>query len=179
MKRVFYLVGAINNPMYKNEKCKVKYYLIFFALIFTLFEYSFSQTRCFSWSERDKSGNNLNELDSIYTDADNIDTTLITAFRGREAELYDAMKQLLQDISTFLWKNNFKWEKQTSCRNYFFFNKDGTVDFYMYFIKDFNKIDEFEKLMNEFIKDYKFPLTAEMKFKLCAPARFQDKKEKK
>lgn len=157
----------------------MKHYLVFFTLFFTLIEFSFSQTKCFPWSEVEKSGVTLNELDSIYTDAGNVDTTMLTAFKGRDDELRKAWIKLFQDISAFLWKNDFKWDSPTQCFNVFYFDKEGTVDYYFYHIKDFDKTDEFEKLMNDFIKDYKFPLTAEMKFKQCGSSIFQDKKENK
>lgn len=156
----------------------MKNLLIFFALILTLFEYSFGQTKCYPWNEFEKSGFTFNELDSIYTDAGNADTTMLTAFKGRENEFGEAWIKLLQDISAFLWKNNFKWDSLTQCFNVFYFDNDGTIDYYFYNIKDFKKTEKFEKLMNDFIKDYKFPLTAEMKFKQYGSAIFQDKKEK-
>lgn len=157
----------------------MKHYLFFFTLIFTLFEFSFSQTRCYPWKELDKSGFTYTELESVYTEAVNADTTTFTAFQGREDELHKAWMRLLQDLSAFLSKNNFKWGTATNCWNRFYFDKDGTIDYYFYQIKDFDKSDEFEKLMNEFIKVYKFPLTAEMNFKQCGYAIFQDKKENK
>ncbi|MDP2208433.1 MAG: hypothetical protein Q8K98_06630 [Bacteroidota bacterium] len=156
----------------------MKYYLIFFALILTLFEYSFSQTKCYPWKEFEKSGFTYTELESLYTEAVNIDTATFTAFKGREDELYKAWVKLLQDISAFLWKNNFKWGTATNCWNRFYFDKDGTIEHYIYKIDEFEKAEEFEKLMNKFIQDYKFPLTAELKFKQCGYAQFQDKKEK-
>lgn len=157
----------------------MKYHLIFFVLSSILINYSFSQSKCFPWKEVGQSGVTFNELDSIYTDAGKVDTTMLTAFKGRDDEFFEAWKKLLQDISAFLWKNSFKWDSPTRCFNVFYFDKDGTIDYYFYKIDDFKKTGEFEKLMNEFIKDYKFPLKAEMKFKQCGSAIFQDKKEKK
>ncbi len=157
----------------------MKHYLVFFPLFFILFNSSSSQTKCYPWKEVEKSGVTFNELDSTYTDATNADTTMLTAFKGREDEFGKAWKKLLQDISTFLWKNSFRWDSLTQCFNVFYFDSDGTIDYYFYNIKDFTKTEQYEKLMNEFIKDYKFPLTAETKFKQCGSAIFQDKKEKK
>lgn len=156
----------------------MKNLLIIFTLTSVILNYSFSQTKCFPWNEVRKSGITFNELDSIYTDAVNVDTSILIAFKGKEDEFEQAWVKLLQDISDFLRKNNFKWHSPTQCFNVFYFDKDGTIDFYFYNIKDFKKTEEFEKLMNEFIKDYKFSQTAEMKFKQCGPVIFQDKKEK-
>lgn len=156
----------------------MRHLIILLIFFLAMFEYLISQNKCYSWKELDKSEFTLTELDSIYIDAVNIDTTKFTAFQSREDELHKAWIKLLQDMSAFLSKNNFKWGKATNCWNQFYFDKSGTIDHYIYKIDDFEQTEEFEKLMNEFIKNYKFPLTAEIKFKQCGYARFQDRKEK-
>ncbi|MDI6780010.1 MAG: hypothetical protein QME25_07465 [Bacteroidota bacterium] len=156
----------------------MKTYLIILTLGMILINNSPSQTKCYPWKEFEKSGFTYTELDSVYTDAGCADTSVFTAFKGREDEFGEAWHKLLQDMSVFLWENNFRWESSTKCWNRFYFDKDGTIDHYFYIINDFDKRDEFEKLMNEFIKNYKFSQTAEIKFKQCGSARFQDKKEK-
>ncbi|MBI3501608.1 MAG: hypothetical protein HY063_07425 [Bacteroidetes bacterium] len=92
--------------------------------------------------------------------------------------------QLLQGFGKFLSTNNFTWDKPTRCFNRIYFNSDGTID---YFLFNFlgktaedkpseEKQKEFQRLLNLFIKDYKFPLTAKIKFAQCSPTTYMPKK---
>lgn len=94
-------------------------------------------------------------------------------------ELQPAYQKLLQDVGSFLAKNNFKWEKKTRCFQRIYFNSDGTID---YFIFNFigkpedqpsdEKQAEFSKLINQFVQGYKFPLSAKVKFAQCSPTSY-------
>jgi len=94
-------------------------------------------------------------------------------------ELQPAYQKLLQDLASFLSKNNFKWEKKTRCFQRIYFNNDGTID---YFIFNFigkpetqptpEQQAQFGKLVNQFIQSYKFPLNAKVKFAQCSPTSY-------
>jgi hypothetical protein len=94
-------------------------------------------------------------------------------------ELQPAYEKLLKDFSAFLFQKNFKWERKTKCFQRIYFNTDGTID---YFIFNFlgkpedqpspEKQTEFEKLVNLFVQDYKFALSAKVKFAQCSPTSY-------
>ncbi|MGC4020710.1 MAG: hypothetical protein QM734_01595 [Cyclobacteriaceae bacterium] len=97
----------------------------------------------------------------------------------KEEELQPAYSKLLQDLGKFLSKNNFKWERKVKCFQRIYFNNDGTID---YFIFNFlgkpedqpssEKQIQFGKLVNQFVQDYKFPLSAKVKFAQCSPTTY-------
>jgi len=97
----------------------------------------------------------------------------------KSEELQDAYGKLLEDLGKFLSKNNFKWEKKTKCFQRIYFNNDGTIDYFIFnFLgKDEDKPTtekqaEFNRLLNLFIQDYKFALTAKVKFAQCSPTSY-------
>ncbi|NLA24739.1 MAG: hypothetical protein GX879_07210, partial [Bacteroidales bacterium] len=116
----------------------------------------------------------------IYTSAVSSDTSLAVFKTEKEQEAFkQAYIQLLQDFGNFLSQNNFKWEKPTRCFNRIYFNSDGTIDYFLFnFLgkaedKPTKNVEkEFQRLLNVFISDYKFPLTAKTKFVQCGPATY-------
>jgi len=97
--------------------------------------------------------------------------------------LLQAYIKLLQDFGQFLSNNNFKWEKPTRCFNRIYFSSNGTTDYFLFnFLgkiedKPTENIEkEFQRILNVFISDYKFPLTAKTKFAQCSPTTYMPKK---
>ena len=91
--------------------------------------------------------------------------------------------KLLQDFGKFLTNHNFKWDKPTKCFNRIYFNVDGTIDYFLYnFLgKQEDKLSEegqkeFNELLNQFIKEYKFTMTSKIKFSQCSPTTYMPKK---
>ncbi len=85
-----------------------------------------------------------------------------------------AYQNLLDDFGKFLKKNNFKWPFATTCFQKVFFREDGNIDYFLFnflgeppYEVSADQEKKFKELMNEFIKSYKYPVTANMKFAQC------------
>jgi hypothetical protein len=145
---------------------------------------TFGQHLGLSFQNAEKQGISIKHLDSIYTSAVHSDTSLAVFKTEKEQEaLQQAYIKLLQDFGKFLSKNNFKWEKPTRCFNRIYFNSDGTIDYFLFnFLgktedKPAKNIEkEFQRLLNVFISDYKFSLTAKTKFAQCSPTTYMPQK---
>jgi hypothetical protein len=114
-------------------------------------------------------------LDHNYKSALNHDSAK-AAFAGREQEFKTAYRQMLSDLGVYLSKNNFFWERETKFFNRVYFNEKGGIDYYIYsFTKDdvtSKKEDDFKRLMNQFIKNYRFSITCNCKFVEYSPVTF-------
>ncbi|HLG04379.1 MAG TPA: hypothetical protein VI731_12345 [Bacteroidia bacterium] len=137
-----------------------------------------------TFQDAKKQGIRITLLDSVYKSAVHADTSqAIFKTESEQKELEEAYVKLLQDFGKFLTANNFTWDKPTRCFNRIYFNANGTID---YFLFNFlgkaedkpapEKEQEFARLLNIFIQDYKFPLTAPTKFAQCSPVTYMPKK---
>jgi len=93
-----------------------------------------------------------------------------------------AYQNLLNDFGKFLMKNNFKWPFATTCFQKVFFREDGTIDYFLFnflgeppYEVSADQEKKFKELMNEFIKSYKYPITANMKFAQCCTVVYGSK----
>lgn len=154
------------------------------AFVFCLHFQAFGQHLCLTFQEAERQGISIIRLDSVYKSAVHTDTSQAVFQTGPEQQkLQQAYIKLLQDFGKFLSENNFQWEKQTRCFNRIYFAADGTID---YFVFNFlgntedkppaHKQLEFQRLLNAFIKNYRFPLAAKIKFAQCSPATYAPKK---
>lgn len=156
--------------------------IIILTFIIFVTSTSFPQ-KAYSIEESNQYGISFDELNSIYKDAMNIDSSKAVFKTEREQNImYQAYINLLQDLGKFLTKNNFKWDKPTRCFNRIYFNTEGKIDYFLFSFtgKDEDKPSqdkqkEFERLLNLFIQDYKIPLTAEIKFAQCSPVVYMPK----
>ncbi len=163
----------------KNNKNMTKTNLIITILLTACLQ-TFGQHLGLTFQNAEKQGISIKHLDSIYTSAVHTDTSLAVFKTEKEQEaLQQAYFNLLQDFANFLSENNFKWEKPTRCFNRIYFNSDGTIDYFLFnFLgktedKPAENIEkEFQRLLNVFISDYKFSLTAKTKFAQCSPTTY-------
>jgi NurA-like 5'-3' nuclease len=145
---------------------------------------TFGQHLGSTFQNAEKLGISIKQLDSLYPSAVHTDTTLAVFKTEKEqVALQQAYIKLLQDFGKFLSENNFKWEKQTRCFNRVYFNSDGTIDYFLFnFLgktedKPAENIEkEFQRLLNVFISEYKFSLTAKTKFAQCSPTTYMPQK---
>ena len=92
----------------------------------------------------------------------------------------NAWLDLNKNIGIFLAKNKFKWESDKPAIKVwhkFYFNKDGTLKKYLFNCMTpvpTESKKEYKKLMLEFAKSYKLPLTRESDFAQCGSAAFQN-----
>jgi hypothetical protein len=131
------------------------------------------------FQEAEKQGKSYQSLDSLYKSAVHSDTSQAVFKTPEEQQiLQKAYSTFLQELGKHLKENNFKWEKLTKCFNRIYINSDGTVDYFLYkFSKDQiteEKEKEFERLLNIFLKDHKFPASAKEKFAQCSPVKYSD-----
>lgn len=146
--------------------------------------YCQSQQKVISFDDAVKFGIDIKKFDEVYKSAVDNDTTKAVFKTVEDQEkLQNAYAKLLQDFSSFLAKNNFKWEKKTRCFQRIYFSPDGTIDYFIYNfnlksvsqndIPSLEKQEEFRKLLSQFIKDYTFPIKANTQFAQCSPTSYQ------
>ncbi len=148
-----------------------------------------AQPKALTISDAEKQGLSISHLDSIYKSAVHVDSTqAVFKTEAEQQAMGEAYMKLLQDFGTFLTANNFKWEKPTRGFNRIYFNSDGTIDYFLYNFQTTTvkpedqlsqeKQNEFNRLLNLFIKDYKISLTAKTKFAQCSPIKYMPKEPK-
>jgi virulence-associated protein VapD len=147
---------------------------------------AFSQNKAIPFKDAEKHGVMKTRLDSIYQNAVDIDTSKAVFKSQKEQDtLVDKFNKLFDDLGQFLEAHNFHWEKQTRCFNKVYFNEDGRIDYFLYnFLTKNIKIEdqisnekqlEFDKLLNQFLRDYKFPVKAKTKFSQCTTSKYLPK----
>jgi hypothetical protein len=156
--------------------------IIFFAACLQ----TFGQHLGLTFQDAIKQGLTIQHLDSIYKSAVHVDTSqAVFKTEAEQNAVYESYVKMLQDFGIFLTANNFNWEKPTKCFNKIYFSSDGTIDYFLYCfttsgIKAESQLSqekqaEFNRLLNLFIFNYKFPLTAKTKFAQCSPATYMPK----
>lgn len=152
--------------------------------LMTVMSFSITAQEGMTVQEASAKGLSIKTLDSLYKSAVHVDTSQ-AVFRSQSEQ--DALQrsyiQLLQDFGNFLSDNDFHWEKRTPCYNRIYFSEDGTIDYFLFnFLgKEESKPSEsvqkeFKRLLNIFIEDYQFPMTASIKFAQCSPTQYMPKK---
>ena len=150
------------------------------TVLLTISFQSFGQHLGLTFQNAEKQGISIKHLDSLYVSALHTDTSLAVFKTETEQEaMQQAYIKLLQDFGKFLSDNNFKWERPTRCFNRIYFNTDGTIDYFLFnFLgkpedKPVENIEKaFQRLLNVFISNYKFSLTAKTKFAQCSPTTY-------
>lgn len=118
------------------------------------------------------------KIEKDYTPA--IDNDIEKSFFKNHSEFITAYTDFINSLSTFLSQNNFLWEKEVRCFNRVYFSKTGEVDYFLFDFKpgqvDIQKEEQFEKLLNIFIKKTKIKIKSSKKFAQCSPIKYSDKK---
>ena len=136
------------------------------------------QKKGLSFSEAAKIGITIQHLDSIYLSGLHVDS-LKAVF---SSTLFDTVQKsyiyTIKQFSKYLSSKGFKWEKGTRCFNKIYFSAQGEIDYFLFNFApgqiEQNKEIEFERLLNEFIKSYKFPLSGKNGFSLCSSVMYAD-----
>jgi hypothetical protein len=129
-------------------------------------------------------GVSIEELDLNYKSALHMDTSkAVFKIESEQGRFQKAYIQLLQDMNAFLSQHNFKWEVKTKCFQRIYFNTTGKIDYFIYNFKlksvapealiSDEKVSEFNRLLNLFIKDYVFSIKVKEKMAQCSPTAFQ------
>ncbi len=154
---------------------------IILCLLSSFFVCSLCGQTAISINEAKKQGITFESLDSIYTSAIS-DGTKSCVFENSE-EVLNAWYKMISDVSSFLVKNKEMLNININTFQRVYFNKDGKIDYYLFNIRNLDELTEgevqlFTDLLNEFVKDYQFPLSADKGFSQCGSAKFQFKQPK-
>lgn len=121
-------------------------------------------------------GIEVKKLDADYRSAIDSDPKKAVFKTHAEIEKHvQAYQDFLMDFGAFLLENNFKWTATTRAFNRIYMKPDGTIDYFLY---HFNtpltekQEKEFNRLLNLYIKDKKFGVTANEKFAQCSPVTY-------
>lgn len=145
-----------------------------------------AQNKAMTFNAAKAQGNAPEQLDKVYKGAIHTETIPgVFKTESEQEQLIVAYTQLLQDLASFLKKNNFTWERPTRCFNRIYINKNGTIDYFLYnFYTNKEKPEEnllevksaeFDRLLNLFVKDYRFSVTANENFAQCSPVTYRDR----
>lgn len=134
-----------------------------------------------SFQEAETAHISVRTLDSLYKSAVHSDTTLAVFKTQKDQELLiGSYGNFLQELGSFLEKNNFKWKKPTKCFNRIYIDKSGRVDYYLFnFLgksedkPSLEKTTLFKELVNNFIQTNQFGVSAQTNFALCSPTVFK------
>jgi hypothetical protein len=153
--------------------------LILSIVLSGVFIINVNAQKVMTFQDAERHGKSYLHLDSLYKSAVHSDIKLaVFKTKSGQDSLQKAYVLFIQDLAGYLKKNNFKWEKQIKCFNRIYFDKDGKVDYFLYnFAKDeipAKKEAEFARLLNLFIQDHKFTLTAKEGFAQCSPIKYAD-----
>ena len=148
------------------------------ALLFLFSAAANAQQRAETFQSAAKSGLTVAVLDKQYANALDNDNSKST-FKGDDKQkFYQAYVSLLADLNVYLHAKKFTWDKPTRIVHRIYFEPDGKIDHYLLNL-DATSMDPAKqarllKLMNQFVTNYKFKITAGKKFAQCGPAIYQD-----
>jgi len=154
------------------------------ALLFLSVAFSFGvlgQGVGLSVTEAETRGISIQTLDAENKSAVHVDSTQAVFTDDEDVKvLYNSYVQLLQDLGAFLAANDFEWDVPRRCYNRIYFTPEGTIDYFLFqFLGDVEnqpseeKQKRFEELVNDFIQDYQFGITAPVKFAQCSPTVYR------
>ena len=159
-------------------------YLFWILIVLCSTKSSTAQQLTLTFKQAAKNGIPFEHLDSIYKSAVHTDSTkAIFKSVPEQLKLQQAYKHLIRDLGEHLGENNFKWGKKVRCFNRIYFSPDGSIDYFLYnFLplpNDPVPVEEkqrvrFEELLQKFIKNYRFELSAVEKFAQCSPVSYSD-----
>jgi len=150
-------------------------------LILTFISLSvFSQPIAVSRQEAYTRGIDVKTLDSLYQSAVHIDSTQAVFKPAKlQEKMYQEYVKLLESLGDYLETHKFVWTKPIACFNRIYFDMNGAIDYYIYSFRgkpeDMLSPEqelEFNRLLNEFIQEYKVDLKADRPFAQCSPSTF-------
>ena len=151
-------------------------------LLSCLFVCSLCGQTVISIKEAKEQGITTKSLDSIYPNAMD-DGTGNYVFENSE-DVSKAWEKMIIDVSSYLTKKKEMRDSNIDINIFqrVYFNKDGKIDYYLYTIRNLNELTENEEqvqlfidLLNEFVRDFQFSLSADKGFSQCGSAIFQYK----
>jgi hypothetical protein len=133
---------------------------------------------CLTFEEVDSAGISFTEFDSLYVKAFVMDTTVQSAFKGREKDFLSEYYSLTQEFTTFLNQNEFYWNNTTKTFSKMYFSKDGKMEYWFLKIKDPEMSEERTKQLKnlavQFMKKRHIQLPTSQSFQQCGSVTFRD-----
>ena len=143
-------------------------------LFVCLANFIFSQ-KALRFDECEKNDVSTKVLDSIYKSALHSEPSL-GLFNDNSEEFIAAYQKMLNDLNSYLNKNNFNWEEMTKGFNRIYFSKDGKVEYFIYSFRpnqlSTEKMEQFQLLLTQFIATYQFPMKSSEGFAQCSPVNY-------
>lgn len=128
-----------------------------------------------TFDEAKEKGLDMSNLDDEYGSGIHSDKAL-AVFKD-EALYMTAYKEFYKALGRHLKENGFFWDKPAKAFNRIYFDKDGSIDYFIYNFPpeelSSDKITQFGELLQTFVRDHRFPLSAEEKFAQCGSVRYQ------
>jgi Na+/phosphate symporter len=140
---------------------------------------AFAQHIADSFQNAEAKGYSMQALDKQYPSAIGSGNVV---FKGdNEKHLITAYTTMIQDLNSYLNKNDFKWGSKVHIFNRIYFEPDGSISYYLVNLAPTGlteaKQARFLTLLNAFIQDYKIDITAKTRFAQCSPVVYQDVNE--
>jgi hypothetical protein len=149
---------------------KKSIFIIFVFLVNSIFG-----QKAIRFDECEKYSISTKELDSTFKSALHSEPSL-GVFNSNSEEFITAYQKMLNDLNSYLNRNNFNWEAITKGFNRIYFTKDGKVEYFIYSFKPNQlspeKIEQFQLLLTQFIGTYQFPMKSSEGFAQCSPVTY-------
>lgn len=136
---------------------------------------SMNAQQCLTFKEGKKQGLEPEKLDIEYVNAVHADTAVFAIYSGQDDEFFAAYQAMFKTLGKYLKENGMEWDKPARAVHKIYFNDEGKIDYWLYNFK--GKVSDenqtrFTEIMNEFLKEYKFPIKPKAKFSQCGSASF-------
>ncbi len=151
---------------------KARIYLLSIALGFSG---HISSQKAYTFSDANEQGIRTSYLDSIYKSGIHVDTSQCV-FKSDQDKYLACYRTMMKDLGKHLNRNGLSWDRQIQAFNLIYFDADGKIEYFLYkfrpgqITEDQEK--EFGKHLQSFIQKYKFPMTANAKFRQCGQVTY-------
>lgn len=151
---------------------------VYISAILTLVMFNLATAQiAISLEDAKSRGIEVAQLDSTYKSGIHSDASK-AVFADQQNAYIKAYYAMIHDLSAFLNGRDFHWGGQTRCFNRIYFNSEGAIDYFIYEFSEGEISDDrketFERLLNEFIVDYRFTLSKGVPFAQCSPVNYRD-----
>ena len=153
-------------------------YATFLLLVMAFVVQAMAQTSVMSISQAEEKGIYMKELDERYPGAIHADPEA-GVFDGESKFLFvDQYRQLIQGLANHLNEYGFYWREPTRMFTRIYFSETGSVNYFFYNASHagFNKNKEiyFNRIVREFLSDYKLDIRADTGFSQCSPVTYMN-----
>lgn len=156
---------------------KTFYSILFFAMTSIA---TTAQPLAITFEKAESLGISVKELDNTYPSAAHFEPAK-GVFKERQDEFLTHYRDLHIALGKYLSENGFDWPETTQLFTRVYFNSSGAIDYFLINPKEAGltemQIENYFKLLNEFIKDYKMPLSADTRFAQCSSVKYLAKKK--